>query len=95
MNKHTWRVIAVAVVLSAALASPSLAGGAKERAPFKGPGGPATQLAPNPCPSGWTLLPGGTKDNFFCAPPKVKINCPPDTKQVERNCAVGCEPKSN
>ena len=90
MSRFQGGITVVAVALGVALAGPSWAadppkaGGASQITPMR--------QAASPCPAGWTLLPGGTKDNFFCAPPKIKLKCPPDTRQVEKNCAVGCEP---
>ena len=86
MNRYPWRVIAAAVALGVGLAGPSWAADPPQRGTSVG------AKVQSKCPAGWKLLPGGTKDNYFCAPPKIKLTCPPDTHQVERNCAVGCEP---
>lgn len=92
MNR--WGITAVAVALSVVFAGPSLAAdppkGSVTKEGVRGPD--PSPFKTSPCPAGWKLDPGGTKDNFFCRPVKITLKCPTDTKRVERDCAVGCEP---
>lgn len=65
------------------------------------PTGPTTTNTPNipvnlpanPCPDGWSLVPGSNTGSgaFTCTPKKVaKIQCPPKHEWFDEGCSVGC-----